>query len=218
MRQKGFLCRLVLIGLGMALMLAGCARDKQQTRPGRWDDQAFERGSDKPPTTKTLYATSKVLAAQNKLPECEHLLIRIIQDEPRLMAAYCDLAEVQMRQNQIDKAAATLAFGLKVSPADPVLLNNLGVCQLFKADYAKALDYFRQAAQSRPEEASYRANEALALGMLGREDEAQKTYRQILPPVDVTHNLKILQQARKNRQRASVEASGPPLGTGITIK
>ncbi len=160
---------------------------------------------DRAPTPNTLYAMSRILAAQHRDGECAAVLTKIIQERPDYMPAYNDLAELQMRQRQMDQAMATLHAGLKVSAHQPVLLNNLGMCHLMRSQYEEALDSFTRAAALAPDDTRYRANMAVALGLLGRYDEALALYEQVGSLADAHYNLGVLAESRRDHTRAQTE-------------
>jgi tetratricopeptide (TPR) repeat protein len=159
-------------------------------------DAEFEAGASRPPAPKTLYAMARILGLQGKDAECEYMLVRIIREHPDFLPAYCHLAELQLRQRRSDEAVATLRAAWRISPSDPVILNNLGMCLLLKAEYKDALDLFSQAAAAMPQDARYRANMATALGMIGRYEESL---------AEAHFNLAVLCEARKDYARAHSE-------------
>jgi Flp pilus assembly protein TadD len=212
------------IGLGLALVLSGCgaaqwgwpanhpgAPGLAGRRGGPAGDavsaEAPDLASDRPPTAKTLHAMAQILAAQGKNAESEWALRRVIHEYPLFMPAYCDLAELYMRQRRPEAAVAVLHAGLEVSPNDPILLNNLGMCRVTQGQYEDAMGLFTQAAAGAPVDARYRANMAMALGMLGRYEESLALYEQVLPPAQAHYNLSILCTARNDSERAIQEYS-----------
>jgi Flp pilus assembly protein TadD len=153
-------------------------------------------GDEPVPTATTLSSMADILAAQGKDTECEFVLKRCIGQYPGYTPAYNSLAELQMRQGRVKEAAEVLSSALELRPADPVLLNNLGMCFLVHKEYERALDYFTRAAALVPENEKYRANMATSLGMLGRDDEALSLMEQILPPEKAKLNMEVLRTAR----------------------
>jgi Flp pilus assembly protein TadD len=207
-------------GCAMVLLFAGCAGQSSMKLPSTGDNKSslaagaheetpaerdFEAGTKRPPTAKTLYAFARVLATQGKDADAETVLLKIITEEPKFMPAYCDLAEVQMRQRRTDDAIRTLSAGLKISPKEPVLLNNRGMAYVLLGNYPVALQGFTAAAALAPDDARYRSNMALALGMLGRYDESLSLYKQIMPLDEAHYNLAVLCQARGDSPRAIQE-------------
>jgi Flp pilus assembly protein TadD len=195
--------------LALAAMLGGCGG--WSWKPSAWpaandlpnDELAVV--DDRPPTLKTRYAMARLLVAQGRDDECETVLQQILTESPDFMPAYCYLAELQMRQQRMDDAVHTLSAGLQVDPHSAILLNNLGFCHVMKNDFAKALDFFTEAAAAMPQNARYRANMALALGMLGRYDESLALAKQILTPAEAHHNLSVICAARGDLLRAAKE-------------
>lgn len=156
----------------------------------------FQKQSNRPPTAKTLIAMADILAKQGKDPECELVLQRAIQDYPKFLPAYDKLAEVQMRRGRTDAAIGTIRNALRIHSGEPVLLNNLGMCRIVRRDYEKALEMFTKAAGIVPENAKYRANMAVALGLVGRDEESLSLLKQVLPDRQADHNLSVLREAR----------------------
>ncbi len=153
-----------------------------------------------PPTTKTLYAMSNILATQGKDSDCEFVLRRIIEQDPQFLPAYNSLAELQMRQRRINEAIETISSGLRIRPKDPVLLNNLGMCWTVSRNYENAMEMFTRAAGLAPENTRYRANMAMTLGLMGRYEESLSLFKQILPENQAEHNLTVIRLAKKRAE------------------
>jgi Flp pilus assembly protein TadD len=139
-----------------------------------------------------------ILGTQGRDSECEFVLKRIIQEYPQFLPAYNKLAELQMRQRRVNEAIDTISSGLRIHSRDPVLLNNLGMCWLVRRDYETALGSFTKAAGIMPENTRYRTNMAVALGLMGRDEESLSLFKQILPEDQANDNLAVLREARKN--------------------
>lgn len=174
---------------------AGCATTQgaASDRAAKSDDAIASKPE---PNVKTLYAMARMLRAQGKADEEEIVLRRILAQEPKFVPAYADLAEIRMRQHLYTEASQELQQGLAVAPADPVLLNDLGVCAIMEKNHEKALQQFTQASQAAPRDTRYKANMALALGLLGRYEESLNLYRQVMSGADADHNLAVIKQMR----------------------
>ena len=195
------------------LILSGCA--SPTVLMSKLSVKEEVAGSDIRPTAKTLYAMARLLSAQGKESECQFVLRRMIQDYPHFMPAYSELAEVYMRIDQVDRAVEVLAAGLEVSPNQPVLINNLGMCYLVKGDYERALQRFTEATQLVPLGTRYRANKAVALGMMGDYEASLSIFAQHLAPWEAHYNLAVLSEARHDFERATEEfALAEKLKTG----
>jgi len=186
-----FVCALCLTGCSESVVPLSNANLTQSE-----SEIDFEKQANRPPTTKTLYSMAVLLAAQGRDTDCEYVLRRIIQQDPRFLPAYNSLAELQMRQRHIDEAIKIISDGLRLRPQDPVLLNNLGMCWMIRRDYEKALDMFTKAAGVMPANTRYRANMATVLGLMGRDEESLSIFRQILSENQAAHNLDVIRQAR----------------------
>ena len=203
--QSITLSRLVLLYAAIlvcGLFLAGCLEQARTASSAgsalNQSDVAFQEHRNRPPSAKTLYAMADILVTQRKDRECELVLKRIIQEYPQFLPAYNSLAELQMRQSHVRQAIDTLSKGLRIHPQDAVQLNNLGICLLVCEDYDKALEIFTKAAGIVPENARYRANMAVTLGLMGRFGDSRFLFSQVLPEDQATHNLEVLRQAAES--------------------
>ncbi len=200
----------VLAGILCVAMLCGCTPSAQPPAPGasRFDkaQTKFETQKDLPPSAKTLYSMSDILATQGKDAECEFVLRRCVSQYPEFTPAYNSLAELEMRQGRVHEAIATLSKALEMRPKDPVLLNNLGMCFLLRKEYAKALDRFTLAGGVVPESEKYRANMATALGLLGRHEESLALLQQVLPEDKARHNAEVLRKAWEQQTKPAADA------------
>jgi Flp pilus assembly protein TadD len=181
--------------------LSGCAQNsslktRADANPPRPEDEKFAEGAGRPATANTRYAYARILSARRQDAACDALLSRLIAEQPKFMPAYLLQAEVRMRMRHVDAAIATLRSALVVSPRDDIMMNNLGVCYLMKPDCPSALQCFASAATIQPSNARYRANMALALNLLGREDESASLYKMVVEQADVDNNLALLDSAR----------------------
>lgn len=194
--------------LACALAWSGCSGDKKQVNASGQQaksDEEFQSGANRPPSANTLYSMARILAAQGKDNECEYVLNRIIKEYPDFVAAYISMAELRMRQDRIEDAITTLSAGLKLMPKSSTIMNDLGMCWLMKSENEKALEQFSQAASLSPENARYRSNMAVALGMMGRYDESLSLFIQVVPTGEAHYNLCVLCEARKDYRRAFEE-------------
>lgn len=199
---------LMLLGL---VMLAGCAGDKQQVSASTAEpqitkqDEEFAAGASRQPTPRTLHATADILVARGRDAEALALLKQAIIKHPRYMPAYTAMSQIYTRLGRIDDAIATLSTARDVDANDHVVLNNLGMCYCLKNDYRTAVAVFTRATTLAPQQSLYRANLAMAIGMLGRYDESLSLYEQVVPVADAHHNVGVLAQARQDKHRANAE-------------
>jgi len=194
---------LLLCGVGICVVcFGGCSAPSRYgsnpNSPLSSSELEFQMHRNRPATAKTLYAMADILATQGKDLECEFVLKRIIHEYPLFLPAYNSLAALQMRQGRVNEAINTLSGALQVRPQDAVLLNNLGMCWIVRRDYEKALELFTKAASVMPENARYRANMAVALGLMGRYDESLSLLRLVMPEDKAEHNLGVLREAGKD--------------------
>jgi len=72
------------------------------------------------------------------------------------------------------------------------------MCWIIRREYEKALKMFTMAAGVLPENVRYRANMAVALGLMGRDEESLSLFKQVLPEDQANHNVDVLREARKS--------------------
>lgn len=192
------------------LMLGGCESSQKAPPPVAYNsqselDEAFEQGANRPPTADTLYRMGRIYAAQGKDDQATAVFRNTIARFPNYMPAYCDLAQLQVRQRKVGAAILTLQQGLKIDDQDAVLHNDLGMCHVMNGNYEAAATSFGRAAEINPDDARYVANQAMATGMLGRYDESLSLYQQVLRPAEAHYNLAVVCEARNDMNRANEE-------------
>ena len=200
-----------LRALAAAALLLGSAGCSQQSRTlgdsagAHPEDASWDRGTDRPATPQTLLAAARIFAAKGQDRDAEFVLRRIVSEYPGFVPAYVELAELYVRHRRMDQAVDVLCKAVTKVPRDPVLRNNLGMCYLLKSDHDRALLEFQAAVGVDPNDARYRANMALALGMMGRYDEALSLYRQIVTEIECHENLAVIGEARRDPSFAARE-------------
>jgi len=204
-RKLDMTALLRIVGFICILCIGGCSGPDPSETKSDWvvdkSELDFQEQDNNPPTTRTLFAMADILATQGRDSECEYVLKKIIQDNPKFLPAYNSLAELQMRRGQTNAAIETLQHALAINSEDTVLLNNLGMCWIVHRDYEKALKMFTEAAGIMPENMKYRANMAVALGLMGRDEESLSLFRQALPEDQANHNLSVLREARDSNKK-----------------
>lgn len=211
LRRLDIVISLCMVGFIYMLCVSGCSESANPGTNTDWvmdkSELEFQKQDNNPPTAKTLCAMADILATQGRDSECEYVLKRIIQDNPKFLPAYNSLAELQMRQGKTIAAIETLQHALAINPEDTVLLNNLGMCWIVRRDYEDALKMFTKAAGIMPENMKYRANMAVALGLMGRDEESLSLFKQLLPDDEANHNLNVLREARNRNKPAPIATS-----------
>ncbi|MAE68049.1 MAG: hypothetical protein CMJ18_27685 [Phycisphaeraceae bacterium] len=196
------LVAIAILGIGCSSKPAPHSYSKSHTAPEIDDD--FDYAGDRPATPRTLIIMSRILARQGKDDKCAFVLNKLMQEHPRYLPAYVDMAELHMRHRRVDDAIATLNRGLVISPNDPILTNNLGICELLRGRDDAALENFRRSAAARPDDARFQANVAVALGLLGRYEQSLETYRTLMArPGEAHYNLGVLSEARGDYLKAA---------------
>jgi Tfp pilus assembly protein PilF len=210
---------LCCVCLSAVLLQGGCGNNEwfaknttkswEKEKPPAEKDNHILTAQERPATAKTMYAYSRVLAAQRKDAACDSLLTKVIELSPRQKEAYLLQAEVRVRMRHGSEAIQSLRTALRYFPHDPVILNNLGMCLLMKSECSAALACFTEAAAVEPSNARYRANMATSLGLLGRDEESSSLYKMVVSDEDTVHNVAVLNSARTERLGHPVKTNAP---------
>jgi tetratricopeptide (TPR) repeat protein len=204
---------LAAVALGAACV-GGCGMFKpdpaaQETKLPSHAPDPFENGAKAPPSAKTNFAMAKILVAKGRDRDAIFLLSRTIKQHSGYLPAYNELAGIYLRADRIGDSIEVLSAGLNQAPRDPVLNNNLGLCYFMRGDYQQAASAFHHAVVAVPDGATYRANQAMALGMLGRTAEASNAYDGVVAAESIQHNIAVIEKARQQREGSS-ETQLPP--------
>lgn len=211
---------LVLTATVLAVAASGCATSNgghgksrgarlAPHRPSAAHGQRQRLQSEMPeptPSGKTYYAMARILRAQGKYNEAEFLLLRVLREDPKSLAAYHDLATIEAKQGRVDDALAYLKMGLARFPDNSLLNNNTAVCLMLKGEYEPALTYINKALDVQPANRDYVANHALILALMGRDSEAQDAYARILSSEQTAHNMSVIESLKSGSDGIDADA------------
>jgi Flp pilus assembly protein TadD len=179
-----------LLKLAALLLLGAC------TSTGTDPQIDWSSAGDRDPEAGSMHAMARLYVSQGRDREAEASLRTLVEREPDFLPAYEELAHLYMRRDLVDGAIAALEMGLKRSSRDPVLLNDLGLCHLLQRDLPRAAQAFTQAAGVAPDDTRARANLALTLALMGRDEEALALWQQLLPPDEAAANVALVAAGR----------------------
>lgn len=90
---------------------------------------------------------------------------------------------------------------LKIAPAEPAVLSNLGLSYILSKELKLAETTLRRAAENPRAEKRVRQNLALALALQGKFEEAEKIAAGDLPPEEASANIAALRELIKEQQQ-----------------
>ncbi len=113
------------------------------------------------------------------------------------------------RMGKHDEARRYYGTALKLRPAEPSILSNLGMSYVLSKDLPKAEDALRRAYAGAPADMRIRQNLALAVGLQGRVGEAENIARADLPAEQAEANVASLKDLlnRNDGRRAPKSAN-----------
>jgi tetratricopeptide (TPR) repeat protein len=192
----------------LVLTIPGCAGGGGGAAKASPKDAGFDVAGDRPASPKTLYTMARLLVNQHREAEAERLLIEAAAAEPAYLPAFVALAELQLKiGGRADAALATLDKALVKAPRDATLHNNRGMCLVAKKEYDGAYEAFTRAVELDAGTARFRANRAMALGLLGKYEQCLAAYTTVVSPAEAHHNLAVLCRIRGDEVRAKMEFS-----------
>jgi predicted O-linked N-acetylglucosamine transferase (SPINDLY family) len=109
-------------------------------------------------SAKTLMALARPLALKGRFQEAAGLLERVVELQPRMVAAHCNLGVVYGVLGQGQKAAASYRRALEIEPDMADAHHNLGNALLRSGLLDEAISSFRNAAAVSPKSAPYHSD------------------------------------------------------------
>ncbi len=116
------------------------------------------------------------------------------------------------RMGKHEEARRYYGTALKLKPAEPSILSNLGMSYVLSKDLPKAEDALRRAYAGAPGDMRIRQNLALVVGLQGRSEEAEQIARADLPADQAEANVASLKDMVKGNEgrRLPKSASASP--------
>jgi len=102
------------------------------------------------------------------------------------------------RMGKHEEARRYYGTALKLKPAEPSILSNLGMSYVLSKDLPKAEDALRRAYARAPGDLRIRQNLALVVGLQGHREEAEQIARADLPPEQADTNVASLKDMLKS--------------------
>ena len=195
---------------------AQLCRRASPARPEAAGSRGAAEGGARPSrtTSEVLAAYGKALAANGQLDQALDIIRRAqTPDSPdwRLLSAEAAILD---QQGKNDEARKLYVEAQTYAPDEPSILSNLGMSYLLTGNLAKAEDALRKAAALPGADSRVRQNLALAVGLQGRFEEAEKIATAELSPEQAAANVAYLKNmlAQQNSWSKLKEADSKRTG------
>jgi tetratricopeptide (TPR) repeat protein len=139
----------------------------------------MREGVSRYPSWRNLYRAAQMEYRQGRFAEARSGLDRLLQVYPGNYDGLTMLGEVELLHGSTRRAVEIYTALVKRYPR-PGELNNLGVAQMYLANYGEAEKSFRWFARLEPSHPINLLNLADALYLQGRTQEAAAAYRRVL--------------------------------------
>gem|GEM_PF-1811761 len=160
MRQLFSACRNVFLLMGCAMLcINGAKAEENKGKPANPLEQELQAAF----VTENAVLTGitddgKSPASQDKLEKVAHIYARIVERNPKNVAALNACAEYLWRIERRQEAMAKWTAAETLEPGNAVVINHLGGCHLALGDAKRATEYFERAAMLDPGNALYQFN------------------------------------------------------------
>ncbi len=147
-----------------------------------------------PRDTEVLGAYGKALADTSRLREAAEVLARAHTPERPNWSILSAQGAVADRLGDHDQAQAYYAAALKIVPAQPFVLSNLGLSYALSKKLPQAEKTLQEAAAQPGADLRVRQNLSLVLALEGKFDSAEEISRRDLSPKDAAANVKAIRR------------------------
>lgn len=141
-----------------------------------------------------LGAYGKALADTSRLREAAEVLARAHTPERPNWSILSAQGAVADRLGDHDQAQAYYAAALKIVPAQPFVLSNLGLSYALSKKLPQAEKTLQEAAAQPGADSRVRQNLSLVLALEGKFDSAEEISRRDLSPKDAAANVKAIRR------------------------
>jgi Flp pilus assembly protein TadD len=119
------------------------------------------------------------------------------------------------QMGRFEEARQYYTNALNIAPDEPSVLSNLGLSYLLSKDLPKAEETLRRAHSRNEKDARVRMNLAVALGLEGKQSEAESLVKADLPPDDATARVAELKQLLSKKAALSEKSADHAKGRAI---
>ncbi len=152
---------------------------------------------------ETFFAAAQLLERQGQFEEAIRQYRKAVAVNHDYVAAHHRLGLLLSLTGRRDEALQSLQRAVALGGSNPVLRNNLGYEYMFHDRWADAEREFARSHELDPEFVRPYINRGLALGKLGRFDEALKSFQAVLAEPDAYYNLGLIYRAHKRYREAA---------------
>lgn len=128
-----------------------------------------------------------------ELEKAKASLQEALKQFPNFRDAHRNLAIVLVQENEIEEALPHLIRAVELGSREGLTMGLLGYCHATGNNHRAALDAYRLAALTQPDEVQWKSGQAQALAQLGQAEDAVSIYEELLRKDPANANLWLLQ-------------------------
>jgi Flp pilus assembly protein TadD len=206
-------CGRLLLCVALCALAAGCATRRAEPEPATASSAAAAAPPVNPAAQSAFDDALRALAA-GKVDQAERGFRNLAETHPELGGPHADLGLIYRQAGRLPDAVAELETAVKVSPQQPVYLNQLGLAYRQLGQFAKARESYEQALLLAPDYAAATLNLAilndLYLGDNRRALELYERYLALTPAGDATVSKWVVELSNRKPQRLASGQKGQP--------
>jgi tetratricopeptide (TPR) repeat protein len=171
----------------ICLLFAGCSSLGSSKKPGDFTaadrkffkeaethvDASMTKGD---PKGSGFLAMGQFYVEVKKLTLAERMFQKVLEGDPKCVAAYAGMAQCHSLQGRTEQAAAALDKGFALDPKSHVLWNEAAVLRAKTGDMDGAVEAAKKAYDAAPTSTLYAENLGTMLAMTGRYGPALEVY------------------------------------------
>ncbi|MEM6279081.1 MAG: tetratricopeptide repeat protein [Verrucomicrobiota bacterium] len=151
--------------------------------------ELYEGASILPQSPAMMFSLASLKFEEGEFEEAKKSFLSALESFPNFRDAYRNLGMALIQLNEIEEAETALVRAVELGAKDGISLGLLGYCHAIDGDFQAALQSYRLAQVTMPDEIEWKLGEARCLAELGQTEEAVGLYRELLKTLPTSSML-----------------------------